>query len=184
MTVIVTVSSSTCVLADFALMSLPSPGALPLFAILRVFGPAFHWTVLLRLRCQRSVVHGSWSRVGGSRGLFRLLASGSTTIPSSEGGAGSAGVALGAGKVTIGGGGGRGGGACSCKWRWFLRPWLPADGIPRLRFCASFQLCVGGNPPRCRCPLGVVVALRRSGRWRSLLRWALLRRLLLGWALS
>ena len=54
------------------------------------------------------------STSSSSRGLFRRSASGSTTIPSSEGGAGSAGRASGAGKATIGGGG-----AGSHTRRWF-----------------------------------------------------------------
>ena len=65
----------------------------------------------------------------------------------------------------------------------FLWPWLPRreDGsLMRLCFCASFQLCVGGDPPRCQRPSGMVVVLWTTTmrtKWRALpvlapLRWA------------
>ena len=98
------------------MMSLPSPGARPLFEIIRVVGRHVLWTVLLRLRCRRRLTTHRMTSSSSPPGHFRRSASVSTTIPSFEGRAGSAGRASGAGKVTLVGFCGAGSGTR----RWFF----------------------------------------------------------------
>ena len=75
------------------------------------------------------------STSSSSRGRFRRSASGSTTIPSFEGGAGSAGRASGAGKATMGGGG-----AGSHTRRWFSAALASHKG--RWKPSAPWLLCL------------------------------------------